>query len=128
MANVMRATFNGGELDGNDLPGVPSFQSGAIFSLNPWSQRVTIDARFTDRYPADSQNSALTDSYLVTNIRWTTEPLLLGGNTSLRPFVNVGNVFDIRYATSVNINAFGGFYYEPGASRSLQAGVQLSFN
>ena len=35
MANVMRAVFNGGELDGNDLPGVPSFQSGAILSLSP---------------------------------------------------------------------------------------------
>lgn len=127
MANVMRGIFNGGEYDGNDLPGVPTFQSGAIFSLNPGSQRFTIDTRYTDRYPADSQNETLTDSYVVTNVRWTTSALQLGGNTSLRPFINVGNVFDVRYATSVNINAFGGFYFEPGTSRSLQAGVQLSF-
>lgn len=128
MANVMRAVFNGGDLDGNDLPGVPSFQSGAILSLNPGRQRFTIDARHTGRYPADSQNNALTDSYVVTNLRWTTEPIPLGGNTSILPFVNVGNIFDERYATSVNINAFGGYFYEPGASRSLQAGVQLNFN
>lgn len=124
----MRAVFNGGELDGNDLPGVPSFQSGAILTLTPGSQRFAIDARYTGRFPADSRNTALTDSYLLTNLRWTTNPLQLGGNTSLRPFVNVGNVFNERYATSVNINAFGGFYFEPGASRSLQAGLQLSFN
>lgn len=128
MANVMRAVFNGGDLDGNDLPGVPSFQSGAILSLNPGRQRFTIDARHTGRYPADSQNNALTDSYVVTNLRWTTEPIPLGGNTAILPFVNVGNIFDERYATSVNINAFGGYFYEPGASRSLQAGVQLNFN
>lgn len=128
MANVMRAVFNGGELDGNDLPGVPSFQSGAIFSLTPGTQRFTLDARHTGRFPADSQNNALTDSYVVTNLRWTTTPIQLGGETSLRPFINVGNVFDVRYATSVNINAFGGFFYEPGASRSVQAGVQFSFN
>lgn len=128
MANVMRAVFNGGELDGNDLPGVPSFQSGATLTLTPGSQRFAIDARYTGRFPADSRNTALTDSYLLTNLRWTTNPLQLGGNTSLRPFVNVGNVFNERYATSVNINAFGGFYFEPGASRSLQAGLQLSFN
>lgn len=127
MANVMRGIFNGGEYDGNDLPGVPTFQSGAILSLNPGSQRFTIDTRYTDRYPADSENMTLTDSYVVTNVRWTTSALQLGGNTSLRPFINVGNVFDVRYATSVNINAFGGFYFEPGTSRSLQAGVQLSF-
>jgi len=128
MANVMRAVFNGGELDGNDLPGVPSFQSGAILSLTPGSQRFTIDARYTGRYPADSQNTALTDSYVVTGLRWTTNPIQLGGNTNFRPFVNVGNLFDQRYTTSVNINAFGGFYFEPGTSRSLQAGLQLSFN
>lgn len=128
MANVMRAVFNGGDLDGNDLPGVPSFQSGAILSLNPGTQRFTFDARHTGRYPANSQNSALTDSYVVINLRWTTEPIPLGGNTALRPFVNVGNIFDVRYATSVNINAFGGYFYEPGASRSLQAGLQFNFN
>ncbi|WP_340105010.1 TonB-dependent receptor family protein [Rhodohalobacter sp. 8-1] len=128
MANVMRAVFNGGDLDGNDLPGVPSFQSGAILSLNPGTQRFTLEARHTGRYPADSQNSALTDSYVVTNLRWTTKSIPLGGNTALRPFVNVGNIFDVTYATSVNINAFGGFYYEPGASRSLQAGLQFNFN
>jgi iron complex outermembrane receptor protein len=128
MANVMRAVFNGGELDGNDLPGVPSFQSGAILSLNPGSQRFTIDARYTGRYPADSENTALTDSYVVTNLRWTTDGIELGGNTSLRPFINIGNVFNEKYTTSVNINAFGGYYYEPGTSRSFQGGIQLSFN
>jgi len=128
MANVMRAVFNGGDLDGNDLPGVPSFQSGAILSLTPGTQRFTVDTRFTGRYPADSQNTALTDSYMVTGLRWTTDPIQLGGDTFLRPFVNVGNLFNQRYTTSVNINAFGGFYFEPGTSRSLQAGLQLSFN
>lgn len=128
MANVMRAVFNGGELDGNDLPGVPSFQSGAIFTFSPGTQQFTIDARYTDRYPADSENTALTDSYVVTSLRWTTDKIELGGNTSLRPFLNVGNIFDETYATSLNINAFGGYYFEPGASRSLQAGLQVNFN
>lgn len=127
MANVMRGIFNGGEYDGNDLPGVPTFQSGAILSLNPGSHRFTIDARYTDRYPADSQNETLTDSYIVTSLRWTISSLELGGNATLRPFINVGNVFDQRYTSSVNINAFGGYYFEPGTSRSLQAGIQLSF-
>ena len=128
MANVMRAVFNGGELDGNDLPGVPSFQSGAIFSLTPGSQRFSIDARYTGRYPADSRNTALTDNYLVINARWTTNPLILGGNITMRPFINVGNILNERYTTSVNINAFGGYYYEPGSSRSIQGGLQLNFN
>lgn len=127
MANVMRAVFNGGDHDGNDLPGVPTFQSGAILSLNPGSQRFALENRYTERYPANSSNTALTDSYIVTNLRWTTTPLSLGQNSSIRPFINIGNLFDVKYITSVNINAFGGFFYEPGTSRSLQAGIQFNF-
>ncbi len=127
MANVLRATFNGGELDGNDLPGVPTFRSGAIFMLRPGSQIFTIDGRYTDRYAADSSNNNLTDSYLVTDVRWTTSPISLGNNTSLRPFINIMNVLDTTYVTSVNINAFGGFFYEPGTARSFNAGLQINF-
>lgn len=127
MTNVMRATFNGGDFDGNDLPGVPSFQSGAILSFTPGTQEFTLDTRYTDRYPADSANENLTESYVVTDLRWISNELSLGGNTTIRPFVNIGNVFDVQYATSVNINAFGGFFYEPGSSRSLRAGVQINF-
>lgn len=127
MANVLRAVFNGGEYDGNDLPGVPTFRSGAILTLYPGSQIFTIDNRYTDRYAADSSNNNLTDSYLVTDFRWTTNPISLGGGVSIRPFVNVMNLFDTRYATSVNINAFGGFFYEPGTARSFNAGLQMNF-
>jgi len=127
MANLLRAVFNGGEFDGNGLPGVPSFQSGAIFNFRPGSQVFTIDARYTDSYAADSENNNLADSYFLTNFRWTTIPISLGNGTSIRPFINVMNVFDERYSTSVNIDAFGGFFYEPGPSRSFNAGLQINF-
>lgn len=127
MANVLRAAFNGGEFDGNNLPGVPTFKVGAIATLRPGSQIVSADFRFTDRYAADSANENWTDSFLVTNLRWSTTPLTLGDKLSLKPFVNLTNIFDTRYATSVNINAFGGFFFEPGAARSFNGGFKLTF-
>jgi len=127
MGNLSMARFNGGDYDGNELPGVPTFRSGGIFSLRPGSQRFTVDTRFTDSYAADSQNNNYTDSFVVTDLRWTTAAISLGNNASFRPFINVMNVFDTRYASSVNINAFGGFFYEPGTARSFNAGLQINF-
>ncbi|CAN5244755.1 TonB-dependent receptor [soil metagenome] len=127
MTNVLRAVFNEGEYDGNDLPGVPTFRSGAIFTMRPGSQIFTLDARFTDSYAADSENNNLTDSYLVTDVRWTTSPVALGNSASIRPFINLMNLFDERYASSVNIDAFGGFFYEPGTTRSFNVGIQINF-
>lgn len=127
MANVLRAVFNEEEFDGNDLPGVPTFRSGAIFTIRPGSQIFTLDAQFTDSYAADRENNNRTDSYFVTDVRWAASPIPIGDRASIRPFINLMNVFDKRYATSVNIDAFGGFFYEPGTSRSFNAGLQINF-
>ncbi len=127
MTNVLRAVFNEGEYDGNDLPGVPTFRSGAIFTIRPGSQNFTLDAQFTDSYAADSDNNNMTDSYFVTDLRWTASPIALSNSVSVKPFFNLMNVFNERYASSVNIDAFGGFFYEPGTTRSFNAGLQINF-
>lgn len=127
MINALQATFDEGEFDGNDLPGVPSLKSGANLKLRPGSQFFSIDATFMDRYPADSENNHLTDRYLVTDLRWTTQPFSLTEVATIRPFINIGNIFNTTYTTSVNIDAFGGYFYEPGRTRSFQAGLQVNF-
>lgn len=128
MVNLLRAKFDDGEFDGNDLPGIPKFRGGFNATYRIASQIISADVEFVDSYPADSENSSETDSYFLTNLRWTTTAIGLSENSSLRPFINVNNIFNTRYSTSVNINAFGGFYFEPGPDRSIQAGLQLSFN
>ena len=42
------------------------------------------------------------------------------------PFAGVTNLLDRAYNTSVTVNAFGRRYFEPGAGRSLYAGLELS--
>jgi len=128
MLSALRAKFDDGEYDGNDLPGIPKLRAGMNITYKLTSQILSADVEFVDSYPANSANSAETDSYFLTNLRWTTTAIKLSENSSLRPFINVNNLFNTRYNTSVNINAFGGFFFEPGPDRSLQAGIQLTFD
>lgn len=127
MVNVLEATFNGGELDGNNLPGVPQEKFSSRFTFRPGSQVINLENQWTGSYTADSENISLNEDYFLTNIQWTTESITLSEQSSLRPFISVNNLFNTRYNTSVNIDAFGGFYFEPGSDRSIQAGFQIDF-
>lgn len=127
MVNVLEATFNGGDLDGNNLPGVPTERFSSRFTFRPGNQVVSLENQWTGSYTADSENTSFNQDYFLTNIRWTTASIRLSDQSSLRPFISVNNVFNTRYNTSVNIDAFGGFYFEPGSDRSIQAGLQIDF-
>lgn len=127
MLNLMNATFRNGDFDGNDLPGVPDLRAGLSITLRPGSQIFTADAEYVDEYATDSGNSSYTDSYFLNHLRWTTRPYQLSEHISLSPFINISNLFDTVYATSVNIDAFGGFFFEPGTGRAFRGGFQLNF-
>ncbi|MEX0662322.1 MAG: TonB-dependent receptor [Balneolaceae bacterium] len=128
MVNILEATFNGGDLDGNNLPGVPKEKFSSRFTFRPGNQVVSLENQWTGSYTADSENLSLNQDYFLTNIQWTTNAIQLSDQSSLRPFISVNNVFNTRYNTSVNIDAFGGFLFEPGSDRSFQAGLQIDFN
>ncbi len=128
MINSLRATFNGGDLDGNDLPGVPNEKFSSRFPFRPGNQVLSLENQWTGSYTANSENTSTNPDYFLTNVQWTTNSIRLTDTSSLRPFISVNNVFDTRYNTSVNINAFGGFFFEPGSDRSIQAGLQIDFN
>lgn len=127
MLNVLNATFRDGEFDGNDLPGVPDLRGGLSITVRPGSQIFTAESEYVDGYAIDSANSSFTDSYILGHLRWTTIPYRLSDSITLSPFLTISNLFDTVYATSVNIDAFGGFFYEPGTGRAVRGGIQLNF-
>lgn len=127
MLNILHASFRNGEFDGNDLPGVPDLRAGLSLTLRPGSQIITAEAEYVDGYATDSGNNSYTDSYFLGHLRWTTKTYHLSENISLSPFLNISNLFDTVYATSVNIDAFGGFFFEPGTGRSVRGGIELNF-
>lgn len=74
---------------------------------------------------ADNANTAVNDSYTLSNLRVGYE--YESGTVALTPFVAVNNLFDESYNANVRINAFGGRYFEPGPGRNAYAGVTLNW-
>ncbi|MEX2574783.1 MAG: TonB-dependent receptor [Balneolaceae bacterium] len=120
------ATFGEGDFEGNKLPGVAPHRIGSKLSFNLGNHVISSDVEWVGEYHADSQNTAVNDSYFLLNSRYMFSGLNFDG-WKLQPFASVYNILDKRYNTSVSINAFGGRFYEPGSSRNVQAGLSLQF-
>ncbi|MGM0706316.1 MAG: TonB-dependent receptor domain-containing protein, partial [Bacteroidota bacterium] len=120
-----RIVFDGTDaLNGNRVPGVPDqrFTAQATAQRGPVWMRLSWTA--VDRYFADNANTARIDGYALTDIRVGLTDTTLG-QTTVRPYVEVGNAFDASYIGSVSINANDNFY-EPGVGRTVQAGVTVT--
>ena len=121
------ARFQDGQFEGNKIPGVAPHRLGATVSLHLGHHTLGTDFELVSTYYTDSANSSVNNSYQLVNARWSYNGLRFDG-WNLNPFVSFYNLMDTRYNTSVAINAFGGRYYEPGSSRSFQAGISLQLN
>ncbi|MCG2590068.1 TonB-dependent receptor family protein [Rhodohalobacter sulfatireducens] len=126
MLNYLQAKFDGGNYDGNDLPGVAPFRAGAAVDFTPGNHQFSLDSEWISSYYADSENSAENSAYALLHFRWTVRVPQLFEEGTIRPFIAVNNLFNTRYNSSVFVNAFGNRYFEPGSSRNFRAGLQLS--
>ncbi len=130
MYTWINAEFSGGEYEmgeefkGNKLPGVAPHRFGSKLSLFFREHTLSTDLEWIDDYYADSANTAVNDSYMLVNGRWTYGGLDFDG-WRIRPFVSVHNIFNTRYNTSVAINNNFGRFFEPGSDRSFRAGFTL---
>lgn len=126
MLNYLQAKFDGGNYDGNDLPGVAPFRAGAALNYTPGNHLFSLDSEWISSYYADSNNSAENSAYALFHFRWTVRVPQLFDEGTVRPFIAVNNLLNTRYNSSVFVNAFGNRYFEPGSSRNFKVGVQLS--
>lgn len=126
MLNFLEAQFDGGEYDGNKLPGVAPFRAGANVNFKPGNHQFSFDFEWASKYYADSENTAETDTYGLLHFRWTVRIPQLFEDGTVRPFITINNILDTQYSSSVFVNAFGNRYFEPGSSRNFRAGFQLS--
>lgn len=119
-----RIVFEDDDLQGNRVPGVPDqrFSATATAQSNSIWLRLSYDA--VDDYFADNQNTAVSDGYALLDMRLGHTGINIAGST-LRPYVEVSNVFDTTYNGSVSINANDN-YFEPGMGRSFKAGLTLA--
>jgi iron complex outermembrane receptor protein len=69
-------------------------------------------------------NSESAPGYGIVNARMVSIASM--GPSAAEITLGVQNIFDRKYISSVNVNAAGGKFYEPGSQRSLYVGVSLT--
>lgn len=113
--------------DGNDFAGKqqPGLPAHFGFLGLSWEAGSGAYARLETAYSgtlfADNANTVQIDSYAVTRLRLGHEFSRDGWRFA--PYLGISNLFNARYHSNVRINAFGGRYFEPAASRSVYAGL-----
>lgn len=113
---------------GNALPGVPAQQLYAQLAWSPsWAQAVggvfTLEARHTGRVYVNDLNTDAAASHTLFALGARFEQVV--GPWTWRQFVRVDNLTDRRHVGSVIVNDGNGRFFEPGAGRTLAAGVEL---
>ena len=110
--------------DGNELPGLPGRRMGASLEAGADLVRGEIRVESVSARWGDDANTGRIEDHVVLDVRFFHTGFTTGMAT-WRPFVEVRNVLDRRYAASVVVNARGGRWYEPAPGRTLTAGLSV---
>jgi iron complex outermembrane receptor protein len=133
--------LNGADFSGNKVPGLsPQQLQGSLrLTQGPWY--VDLGAEYTDEVPVNDRNclvalvggvcpagqDGFTRAFTLVNARFGGNAIQLG-RLEVSPFVGLQNIGDVRYMSSVTVNAFGGRFYEPGPGRTFYAGASLAIS
>jgi iron complex outermembrane receptor protein len=108
---------------GNRIPGVPIQQLQAAATWRYRTLFATVEEMAWGGRFVNDANSERAPSFAVTNVRVGGTAIF--GKPWLSPVLGVQNVFDRKYAGSINLNAAGRKYYEPAPGRALYGGLTL---
>ena len=115
-----------GVFDGNQVPGIAPHRADLALDLVLGRPFLGLDMRYVSRTPVDDANSAHSSAYFVADVRAGARGIRLG-RVEAEPIVGLSNLFDVKYNSSVVVNAFGRRYFEPAPGLALHAGVRLAF-
>ena len=119
--------FEGLDLSGNRLPGVPEH---SVYGALVWRHAASgfsagVEGRWADRVYVDDVNSAFADSYAVFNLHAGLRQRV--GAWQFEEFLRIDNVADENYVGSVVVNAVNGRFYEPAPPRTYLLGFTASY-
>jgi iron complex outermembrane receptor protein len=117
----------GEDLEGNRIPGRSPHRFETRLTRDQGLVRAVVDVVWSDAVPVDDANTAEAPAWWRVDVRLGPEPVRAGG-WQLRPWLEIGNLFDEDYAGSVVVNAFGGRYFEPAPGRNLSLGASLTLS
>lgn len=125
------------QLEGNDVPGVPSHQMfAAVAYEHPVGAYSEINLRWVDDYFANDFNGPspgsdqslsnfINDAYTVVDLRFGFQRSFntIGGEL----FLGINNLFDKRYNSAIVPNAFGNRFFYPAPGRTWYGGISVLF-
>ncbi|RYY12721.1 MAG: TonB-dependent receptor, partial [Chitinophagaceae bacterium] len=113
---------------GNELTGVPktTIISSADIHL-PASLYLFLQHNYTSAIPLNDANTVYAKKYhlLQSKIGWQN---LKFGNTPVEIYIGADNLLNQRYSLGNDLNAFGGRYFNPAASRNFYGGIAVKFS
>ena len=115
----------GAEYSGKKITGVPdkmygfSMQMGFLKSLD-----LNVNFNYAGIIPLTDANTVLTDPYRLWSARLSHNGKIHRIGYSF--FLLADNIGNIRYSLGNDLNAFGGRFYNPSATRNLQLGCSFS--
>jgi iron complex outermembrane receptor protein len=112
---------------GNRMPGVPaSTLYGELSWKHPASGfNAAVELRHAAKVYVNDENSDAAAAYTIGNLRFGFEQPAAGW--TLKEFVRIDNVSDVKYAGSVIVNDGNGRYFESAPGRNYLAGVSASY-
>ena len=108
---------------GNRIPGIPRQTLQGSAALRTGVATFVTEAQVADRMVVNDANSESSPGYAVFNARIVTSGGV--GHSGAELTVGAQNLFNTRFVSSVNVNAAGGKFYEPGSQRSVYVGFTL---
>jgi iron complex outermembrane receptor protein len=96
-----------------------SMQMGFLKSLD-----LNVNFNYAGIIPLTDANTVLTDPYRLWNARLSHNGKIHRIGYSF--FLLADNIGNIRYSLGNDLNAFGGRFYNPSATRNLQLGCSFS--
>ena len=109
---------------GNRIPGIPRQTFQASAAVRSVVGTLVTEATFADRMFVNDANSEKSPGYGILNARLVSIASM--GLSSAEITLGAQNIFNRKYVSSVNVNAAGGKFYEPGSQRSLYVGFSLT--
>ena len=108
---------------GNHIPGIPGQAFQASAAVRSFLGTLVTEATLADRMFVNDANSESAPGYAIVNARLVIVASM--GPSAAEVTLGAQNIFNRRYVSSVNVNAAGGKFYEPGSQRSIYVGVSL---
>lgn len=129
--NISRAEFKKAQtldslsLADKNVPGIPNFRLNGQLSWSPGSFLGTLSYNYTSSYDVNNLNTAQNEQYSVVDAKISYHSKFKNGSIAIQPFLNVNNILNRRYNSSVVVNSFGSNYYEPAPGRNWQIGISI---